>query len=31
MVGIDWMTVARVKGQIAFCGGCSLVVAFEKA
>ena len=31
MVGIDLMAVARMKGETAFCGACSRVVAFESA
>jgi hypothetical protein len=31
MVGIDLMAVARMKGEMAFCGACNLVVAFVRA
>jgi hypothetical protein len=31
MVGMDLIAVARMKGETAFCGACSLVVAFVRA
>ena len=31
MVGIDLIAVARTKGEMALCGACNRVVAFERA